>query len=955
MSCLTGSGSRALSVGLALLLAGPVWQSAANAQGVGDVQGRVTNQRSGSPLSAVQITVEEPGGPQVMSGEDGSFTLSGLAAGSHRLRVQSIGFRPLMAQVTVATGQATKLDLVLEEQVLALDEVVVTGTPGTARRREVGNTISQINIAEVEQAPASTQSLLQASAPGLNVLQGSGSIGAGSNIRLRGNVSVAMSNEPLIYIDGVRMRSEGYPVNTPPGQNNRGPNTNASPLNDINPADIERVEIIKGAAATTLYGTEAAAGVIQIFTKRGAVGRPEWTLQVDQGFDKSHKFGTDAVPYMYLDPWLKTAWRQNYNGAVKGGAEGLQYFVSGNLERNKGVLPLDSEKKVHARGNFTFTPQSQLQLSLNTSYTDYDLSQTPAGNNAHGLVLNAYTQTQNYVASDKKEDIDKLLKQDNLTHVGHLITGLSAVYTPRPNLTNRLTLGYDLANYESRNLRPYGFVLAPLGILGTRNWTNTVLTVDYAASFDFKLASNLQSSLSGGFQSVTTETNEVSALAQDFPGPGDPTVSSAARSQAFESRMRVINGGFFVQNLLGFKNRYFLTAGLRVDGNSAFGSGLGLQAYPKVSLSYVVSEEPFWPAALGDVKLRAAYGQAGRAPGAFDAVRTWNPVGWAGQVAFWPRNLGNSDLGPERTAEWEVGLDGAFLNQRLNGEFTYYHRKTTDALVGVTQTPSLGQWGSQLENVGLFESKGVELSLRGAIIDKPNLGLNLGASLSTNYSKVLDLGGAAPFTLGNLGWIMEGQPLPVLRGDYVSNPREIADYQLEKDHLFGPNMPTHIIGINGLLRFPGNIQLSGRGEYQGGNYIFDNGSWSSLVRGHIANPLCLNARALDAAGQADQKTAWERKWCNSATVGQDTGPIYPVDFFKIREVMLSVPLTFAVSGARSATLQLSGRNIWTWKNKDFLAWDPEMTGNEGTFAAVRVLREQVPAPATVTASVRVVF
>src|SRR5690606_31526182 len=153
-----------------------------------------------------------------------------------------------------------------------------------------------------------------------------------------------------------------------------------------------------------------------------------------------------------------------------------------------------------------------------------------------------------------------------------------------------------------------------------------VLTLDYAGSFTQPLGESLETTLSAGAQVVETEETSVTGHAEQFPGPGDATISSGAVSLAFEDRIRIINAGVFVQNRFGFRDRVCLTLGVRVDGNSAFGEGLGLQPYPKASVAYVVSDESFWNPSWGVVKLRAAYGQAGRAPGAFDAVRTWQPV-----------------------------------------------------------------------------------------------------------------------------------------------------------------------------------------------------------------------------------------------------------------------------------------------------------------------------------------
>src|SRR5688572_800693 len=243
------------------------------AQSTGTISGRVLGE-DGAPLAQAQLILVGTG-LGARAGANGQYTIVNVPAGDYRLRAQLIGHRPIEAPVTVTAGAVATQDFSMRKQALSLDAIVVTGTAGAARQREVGNSIAQIDMGKLKEAPATVGDLLQGKAPGMQVMQSSAAAGSGSMIRLRGNVSVAMSNQPLIYVDGVRLRSDGYQRNIPPsGSNLRGGNDMASPLNDVNPADIERIEIIKGAAAATLYGTEAAAGVIQIITKSGQAGRP---------------------------------------------------------------------------------------------------------------------------------------------------------------------------------------------------------------------------------------------------------------------------------------------------------------------------------------------------------------------------------------------------------------------------------------------------------------------------------------------------------------------------------------------------------------------------------------------------------------------------------------------------------------------------------------------------------
>jgi TonB-dependent SusC/RagA subfamily outer membrane receptor len=928
------------------------------AQNLGTISGVVVDARTQQPLGSVQVSLRDTRWGTA-TGNDGTFRLPNVPAGTYYCQTRFIGYGVASVEAVVRGGQVTEVLIEIERQALQLDEIVVTGTAGAKRRREVGNTISQINVAEIGAPPASVDNLLQSGAggAGLTVLKSSGMAGGGAQIRLRGNVSVSMSNQPLIYIDGVQIRNEAYPMNVPAAGNvSRSGNDVSSPLNDINPADIDRVEIIKGAAATTLYGAEAAAGVIQIFTKKGVEGPARWTLQVDQGFNRVLPFGADTAPYIHLDPWLRNAWTQKYSSSVSGGTRDAQYYVSGSYEDNQGVLPLDWEETVNMRANLDFSPVENLDLSWNVAYTNKDIQNTSAGNNSHGITLNVFRAERNYFGSNDPELINQLLEYEIFTYIDRFIGGGTATYSPLPWFTNRLTLGYDRANSEMRNYRPFEFVRAPQGVLGVNNFNNTTLSADYVGTIEFQMTGDLRSTFSFGGQSITRDEVTLSTYGEDFPGPGEPTVSSGAIRLGWEDRIRTVSAGLFVQNLFALKDRYFVTAGLRVDGNSVFGENLGLQAYPKFSVSYVLSDESFWNSQWGTVKLRAAWGQAGRAPGAFDKVRTWDPAGWGTSPAFLPNNVGNPDLGPERTTEIEVGADAAFFDDRIVTEFTYYKQRTTDALFSVRQIPSTGFQQSQLENVGELENKGFELNTTGSIFRGQDFTWDLGFSVYTNNSKVLDLGGVPEFSLGDRGWIVEGEPVPVIRAECVLNPDEIADPVTEEQCIYGPNYPTTTLGFQTSFSFGGGIRITGRGEYQGGHYIYDGAAYNALRRGVIW-PACYQDYDLIDAGRGNELTAYKRAICITDNIGGNPGYLtYPADFFKLRELSATIPMPRSVFPERlRATLTLSARDAFRWKNKDFLTFDPEQMPDVGFDGRVRAILETVPPPATYTASFRIVF
>jgi hypothetical protein len=768
---------------------------------------------------------------------------------------------------------------------------------------------------------------------------------------LRDRASVALSNQPLVYVDGVRIRSDAYPKNSPFNDRSRGPNDTPSPVDDIDPADIDRIEVVRGPAATTLYGTEAAAGVIQIFTKRGGSGRTEWSTQADGGVSVVRPFGPVDEPYMRLDPWLRDATKAGYGISVSGGSD-VRYHLSTGYDRNEGVLPNDLEQKRTLRGNFDFSPLKNVALSWSSAVSLDELHNTPAGPNAQGLTQNAYRGPANATGVDTKEALDPILDWEISTHLNHAIGGLNAVWTPTAAMSHSFTLGYDRAESEMRSLRPFGFLFAPQGILSTERWLSITTTADYLGRWRFPLTSNDALTLAWGGQSIGTSISSNAGYGEGFAGTSAPTLSSAATTLASESITRARIAGVFTQGTFDFRNRLFLTAGLRVDGSSSFGGDFGLQPFPRFSASYVMSDESYWPQRLGTFRLRAAYGEAGRAPRVFDADRTWIQTNYNGQPAYLPSSIGNSKLGPERSGETEIGFDAGSRDERFRIQVTAFNRVTRVALLPVSQPPSQGFLAPQLTNAATIKIRGAEASLDRAFNFGKSFSLDAGVDVSLNRSEVTSLGGAPSFVLTEVAWIRKGDPAPVLIGTKLKNPDAIADPIIEKNHVYGPNNPTRIVGLHTDFGIPGGVRLSARAEYQGGNYIYDNAS-GSLFRQSV-HPLCYSAAANLAAGHPELLTAWDRLWCVQANLPAE-GPIVRGDFARLRDASVTFPMRGQWMRARSATLTFAASNLTIWKNSDWKVFDPEMGGRDGLDSPVRFIELAVPRPASFSVAVRATY
>jgi outer membrane receptor protein involved in Fe transport len=959
---------------------------AAGAQELGRITGRTSDAASQAPLSEVQVYLVGVN-MGALSRQNGAYVILNVPAGSYELRAERIGLTTVTRQITLAAGQQLEVNFDLTNQPLGLDEIVVTGTAGAATRREVGNSITQINTADLPDRPPTVMDMLTGMAPGVDVVpQAGGETGQGSNITIRGVNSINTTSPPIIVIDGIRImnnRLPGVASNTP------------SPLDQINPNDIERIEIISGPAASTLYGTEATAGVIQIFTRRGSARAPVWTVDLQQGTMWTQKFGMNGIDYLHMDPWICTGLfkcgqyhspphTQLYSLSVRGGGQALQYFLSSAYDSELGATPEDQLGRWNIRGNFTLTPLEDLVVQYNAAYTNTSQQNGGTGNTTTGLSLNVFRNGQGYLASADPEVLNQLLDVERTRTIERFTTGGTLTYSPLTNLTNRVTIGYDLTMQEGRTVVPFGFVLDPEGSISVSSYSRRFLTFDYVGTYTANLRPDLRSSFSWGGQATGDFQSTIEASGTGFPGSALPTVQSASSTLGDESRRKIWNSGFFFQNVFDFRNKYFLTLGVRVDGNSTFGKNFNLQAYPKASGSWIVSDEAFWRAGLGEMKLRAAWGRSGRAPGAFVAQRTWTNSGLSGEPAFTPSNLGNPDIGPEVTTELELGFDAAWLNGRIRPQYTYYSQITDDAIQSLSTIPSLGFTSSVNFNVGKVQNWGHEALLGVTVFQTRDWGLDTQTSLSYNRNKVIEWLGITDPALdtdnrvGNpisrTTWTMYHNP-EGMGTSYSATSRTYTTQSCEVDvvdangvttsvprpgvdptihacsfsslSIYGYSMPRPTTIINGsmTLRLPYGTSLSARGDWRGG------GSWLSSnpipIGRNVISPYCLPYYidpAVDNRIKPDTPAIWVRRCVDG------TGAAYqvPRDELRIHTISATLPMDFAFPDRiQSSTLSLIWGNV-LWHNKT-------MWGRYPRTGSVSEVGERVPTQSTLSASLRITF
>jgi TonB-linked SusC/RagA family outer membrane protein len=732
----------------------------------GIVVGRVTDARTGDAVAGASLQVE---GTRLgaVTGQDGRYRIAGVPTGTRTIAVLRLGYSSNRQAVTIAAGATVTHEVGLAPSAVSLDQIVVTGTAGETERRSIGNAVSTIDAStEMSKgSPPDIANLLRSRAAGVDIQPISGRIGAGPTIQIRGPSSIGLSNNPLIYIDGVRVNNSTNlgPAGISGGLGAQG-NPVESRMNDINPADIESIEIIKGPAAATIYGTEAANGVIQIITKKGASGssiRTEITEgpmnfrdaagRVPTNYDKD-KSGNivawNGVQAMSDSgtPIFKTGLERHYSTAVAGGGDQLRYYASLGYENDYGVEPNNLQRDFNAHMNLSAPVGTKTDVSTSLNYIDMSthlgadvgasaLLGAMAGHSLlfAGPALGFYPGFPAAVPQTLYDNATGLNRFTGSATVNNQLTGW---------FTQRGVLGIDYTDQDDRAIEHFAppqlaAILSPAaagGRIGQTLRRTTMFTADYSGTAKAQLTSALTASTSVGGQYNNSEANQSFLGGQGFPASGVETVSAAA-TQVAATQAQTINTtiGGYAQEQFAWRDRLFLVGAVRVDNNSAFGQDFKWVTYPKVSASWVVSDESFWKWSdrINALRLRAAYGAAGRQPSAFSALQTFTPVvGPNGTNAVTPGSLGNIDLRPERGSETELGFE-AGLFSRLSIDFTHYSKTTQNEIVSQPVAPSTGFAGSQLVNLGKVVNSGIELQARLQAVTRRDFSWEIAGNLTT--------------------------------------------------------------------------------------------------------------------------------------------------------------------------------------------------------------------------------
>jgi TonB-linked SusC/RagA family outer membrane protein len=953
-----------LNLVLAALVLGPA--PAAPAQD-SVVAGVVLGAATGTPLEGARLTIE--GTPLVQTTDArGQFRFADVPGTEVTLRVVRIGYQP--AAVVVQVGRSD-LEVRLRESTVRLNEIVVTGQPQGTERRAVGNSIATIDApAALELSGAGDlDKLINGRAAGVTIIPGSGRVGTGPTITVRGLGSLSLKSQPLLYIDGVRVANDiaTGPTGAPSG-------SVISRLDDIAPEDIESIEIIKGPAASTIYGTEASNGVIQVITKKGRPGaKPEVNLTVRQGTNWFQN-PEGRIPTNYASdgaggilswspvqqenargtPIWKNGYTQNYNASVAGAADAVRYYVSGTYNDEDGIESTNRLRRFAGHANLSFPINHNLDVSTSLNYVrgkthlGLDYGNGVFFNTLFGTPLLADSPSRGFFQAPPEAFYSGVF--DNTQDISRFTGSATITHHPRKWLDHRLTVGLDqtgednqaLTTFMPPDVAQFFDPVSARGSLFINRRDISLYTADYSATAHFDLSPKVSSASSIGGQYYQRRVDTIGVQGTEFPAPGLKTGISTANTFGSQDFITNKTIGLFGQQQFGLNNRIFLTGAVRIDNNSAFGDNFDLATYPKVSGTWVVSEEPFWRLGfVNALKLRAAYGASGQQPESFAALRTYAPAtGPNDDPTVTPQFVGNADLKPERGEEFEIGFEAGLFN-RIGIDFTVFSKQTKDAILLRGTPPSGGFPGQQFVNIGQVSNKGIELQVNAQPITRPNFSWDLSASIATAHNYIADLGGIPSISLGlPLQSHIEGYPIAsyfikrvvsaevdpatgavtsALCDGGQGNPAVSCD---EAPLVFaGTPIPKVTGAFTSTLTLFKNFRLYGLVDFKRGHRRFNADHW---IRCDVFLE-CLES--VDPTGVDPKLLADIQLGADLQTVNSF---IEDASFFKLREISASYTLPerwAGAVGASRATITVSGRNLHTWTH--YKGLDPESLSNPG--------------------------
>lgn len=937
----------------------------------GVVEGQVTDSQTGSTLPGANVQIQELR-IGAATDIDGQYRIPNVPTGEYTLRVSFVGYKAATRSVEVGAGETVTADIALEPDLTGLEEVVVTGIASQSVKTETSVAVSRVNAEQLTQnnTYSSVDQLISGNTPGVSASASSGNVGSGVRFRIRGGGGLNGDGQPVIYIDGVRVDNSeivGF------GAGGQG----TSALADLDPENIQSIEILKGSASTAIYGTEGSEGVVLITTKSGRAGqdfsvRYKQTMGFNQevrDYPEDRYIAADAVNSLWRDREDATLWESGVTAS--GSAAGVNYLGSITHRVNNGIIQSNRGERTNFRANFEAFPTEEVSLQANASYTLNDLQRPDNDNNIFGFLGNTLLAPGGnpYFFTDSTS----VTLIDDIQQVQRFVGSFTASYSPQwlDGFQLRGTGGYDISSRRQDRTFPvegnYTGVTSGERNIFVRN--NRRYNMDGSAQYNYNITPDLEATSIAGFQVLQIRTRTFFGTAQNFnTGLITNAGSGADLLLLDEGFTNTRQAGVFAQQEFNFKNTYTLAGTIRRDYASLIGDEASAIIYPSVQGNIRLNQFDFVPEAFDLLKIRAAYGESGQLPGLTDVqlVRFLaEPSGFGPGATI--SSVGDPGLEPERVRELEGGVDIS-LYDRYSFEATYYRQFTNNTIINFNPAPSTG-FGQETvpRNAGEVLNQGVELGVGLTPYRTARHQVDIDINYSYRTTEVQDLGGSPPIAGPfDLNYQVEGLPKNVfytqeVLGAQFNDAGEFLGPEIRRDEngdpvrtAQGAPAPDHFGGVRLNVRLFKNLSITGFAEYAAGQQVFNNTELFAALFGNSKRRSDLQDRLFgneeEGIEPLDPGSAEYIDVANQLAFTNpnfDANYIEDADWLKLREI--SVRYNFndllrkaGVTQVRDFSITLAGRNLFTFT--DYSGPDPEVNfdGARGQIQGQDFLTLQTP-------------
>lgn len=803
----------------------------------GIVKGKVTDASTGEGLSSATVALTPTGQPNAkkigaISKKDGSYQINDVPTGSFQLRVSYVGYKTFTVTIQPKAGEELVQDIKLQPDIKGLDEIVVTGVVDRRFKSEAEVSVSTVNAAELTETQSynDLSQLVTGKVSGVHVLPSSGNVGGGVRFDVRSGAGLNGDGQPVLYIDGVRISNSEIGPDLTGGQR-------FSSLSTLNPNDIESIDILKGPAASALYGTSGSNGVVVIKTKSGQRGgsltAPNYEYRLSTGVnEQAQKYEDNVLTFNDANAIFHTGPYIEHSFALTGSSTLFKYYASFSSRNEDGIMLNNSFKRDALRANFSAFPSENVTLNIATNYVINNTKLPPNDNNVEGFLGNTlllgYQPDYGLPGSYAFTDSASIAGIVNGNDLRSFLGSIEALYTPVKDLTLRALFGYNGVSSRLDQIHPADLVYQglPSGSRYLMYINEDYVNLDLSASYHYDLSGSLQATTTLGMQAFYSTQNSLDLSKQDFPSSLITNIGAATKflggdETFYDGR----EAGIFLAQDFSFEDAYLLTLGIRNDYASSVGKTAPSIFYPRAGFAVQLHKLDVLSPDFTLFKIRGAYGESGTLPNPLDGSNllweaTQNGYGTGATVNV----LGNPAIEPERIKEFEFGVEVELVNT-IGIDLTYYMQTANQSIVGFLNAPSTGQTEAATPmNLGSIEGSGFEAALYARLFRTLDYQLDLDLKWAYATNEVTSLG-AAPPIIQDENAVVVGQPRAAFWGKAVrgalfdsTGAYAGSDVDAEESFLGNPVAP-HFGSFSFSFRFLKNFKLYGLADWTLGGTI----------------------------------------------------------------------------------------------------------------------------------------